>query len=52
MVFENRGRGSISGSHDLEDVLNIVDGREDLVDELRAAPAELRLMVAATLASH
>lgn len=37
-------------SHDLEDVLNIVDGHEGLVLEKRAAPAELRQAVAATLA--
>lgn len=36
-------------SHDLEDVLNIVDGREELANEMAAAPAELRHAVAAAL---
>lgn len=32
-------------SHDLEDVLNIVDGREELREEKAAAPMELRQAV-------
>jgi hypothetical protein len=49
-AFTSRGAGDFMSSHDLEDVLNIVDGREELVPEMRAAPAELREAVAATLA--
>lgn len=37
---------AISSSHDIEDVLNIVDGREELTGEIAAAPAELRQAVA------
>ena len=33
-------------SHDIEDVLNIVDGREELAQEMAAAPADLRQAVA------
>ena len=49
-AFTSRGAGDFMSSHDLEDVLNIVDGRGELVLEMRAAPAELRQAVAATLA--
>ncbi|MFO1251892.1 MAG: hypothetical protein U1E77_12380 [Inhella sp.] len=49
-AFISRGEGDFMASHDLEDVLNIVDGREELALELRAAPTELRAAVAATLA--
>jgi hypothetical protein len=49
-AFTSRGAGDFMSSHDLEDVLNIVDGREGLVPEMRAAPAELQQAVAATLA--
>lgn len=45
-AFAGRGGGDFLGSHDLEDVLNIVDGRVELAEELAAAPAELRRAVA------
>ena len=32
-AFAGRGGGDFLGSHDLEDVLNIVDGREELAEE-------------------
>ena len=48
-AFADRGGGDFLGSHDLEDVLNIVDGREELVSEIREAPAELREAVAAAM---
>lgn len=45
-AFAGRGAGDFLTSHDMEDVLNIVDGREELTDEMAAAPAELRQVVA------
>ena len=41
-AFASRGGGDFLTSHDLEDVLNIVDGREELIGELAAAPADMR----------
>jgi len=41
-AFADRGNGDILASHDLEDVLNIVDGREELAQELNAAPSAPR----------
>jgi hypothetical protein len=41
-AFADRGRGDIMTSHDLEDVLNIVDGRPELAAELDGAPPELQ----------
>lgn len=49
-AFAGRGGGDFLSSHDLEDVLNIVDGREELAAELAAAPAELRRAVATAFA--
>lgn len=46
-AYDGRGGGDFLSSHDIEDVLNIVDGREELAVELTAAPAELRGAVAA-----
>lgn len=48
-AFLDRGRGDYLSSHDLEDVLNVVDGRPELPYEVAAATLELRRFVAATL---
>jgi hypothetical protein len=45
-AFVSRGRGDFLSSHDLEDVLTVVDGRPSVVDELRTASYELRQFVA------
>lgn len=49
-AFLDRGQGDYLSSHDLEDVLSVVDGRPGLVDELRQADAGLRTHVAETFA--
>ena len=36
----SRGGGDILSSHDLEDVLNVVDGRPSIVEELSAASTQ------------
>lgn len=46
-AFASRGGGDFMSSHDLEDVMNIVDGREELGDEMAGAPFELKQAVAA-----
>lgn len=45
-AFAGRGAGDFLTSHDIEDVLNIVDGREELTDEMANAPPDLRQAVA------
>lgn len=40
-AFSSRGRNDALMSHDLEDVLNIVDGREELALELAEAPEDV-----------
>jgi hypothetical protein len=45
-AFASRGNGDFVTSHDLEDVLNIVNGRVELGDELALAPAEVKQAVA------
>ena len=49
-AFASRGAGDILSSHDLEDVLNVVDGRPELGDELDAAPEALQQAVRAAIA--
>lgn len=45
-AFASRGNGDFVTSHDLEDVLNIVNGRVELGDELALAPADVKQAVA------
>ena len=49
-AFLDRGKADYITSHDLEDVLNVVDGRVELVIEIAEAPADLRNAVAKTFA--
>ncbi|MDB6009649.1 MAG: hypothetical protein JWL65_1899 [Gammaproteobacteria bacterium] len=41
-AYSDRGGGDILASHDLEDIINILDGRPELLAEVENAPAELR----------
>ncbi|QWN19809.1 hypothetical protein DGM98_06350 [Xanthomonas citri] len=45
-AFVTRGNSDFLSSHDLEDVLNVVDGRAELVEELAVEHADLRQWVA------
>jgi predicted nucleotidyltransferase len=45
-AFSGRGEGDFLGSRDFADVVSLVDGREELVDEVRPAPPELRAYLA------
>jgi hypothetical protein len=40
-AFHGRGQNDFS-SHDLEDIVTVIDGRPELVDEVRLAPADLQ----------
>jgi predicted nucleotidyltransferase len=41
-AFKGRGDGDFLLSHDLEDIVTVVDGRLGLADEVRRAPREIR----------
>lgn len=45
-AFKGRGNNDFLLSHDLEDIITVVDGRTELVDEMQNAPDELRGYVA------
>lgn len=45
-AFRGRGAGDYLGSHDLEDIITLVDGRAELATETRGSPADLRRFVA------
>jgi hypothetical protein len=45
-AFKGRGRDDYWSSHDLEDLIAVVDGRQELVDELSDAPGDVRSYIA------
>ncbi len=45
-AFRGRGGGDFLASHDLEDVIVVVDGRPELIDEVRACEPEVRTYLA------
>ena len=45
VAFIDRGNGDYYASHDLEDFVTVIDGREMIVTEVNAAPPELRRCV-------
>ena len=45
-AFKGRGGGDYLVSHDLEDIISIIDGRVSLLDEVRATPDALRKYLA------
>src|SRR3546814_1234493 len=49
-AFRGRGNGDPLASRDVEDILNVVDGRAGLVEEVRLAPPALRADIAAGIA--
>ena len=45
-AFRGRGQGDYAASHDLEDVITVVDGRSELVQEVKAAEEDVRSFIA------
>jgi predicted nucleotidyltransferase len=41
-AFEGRGKGDMLLSHDLEDIVTVIDGRPSIVAEMKLAPAVLQ----------
>jgi predicted nucleotidyltransferase len=48
-AFGDRGRRHPIASHDLEDVIAVIDGREEITADVTAAPANLRAAIAEML---
>jgi len=45
-AFRGRGSGDFGGSHDLEDLIAVVDGRAEIVEDEHQAESDVRLHVA------
>lgn len=41
-AFEGRGAGDYLASHDLEDIITVIDGRAEIIDEISRAPEDVR----------
>ena len=50
VAFLDRGAGDYYASHDLEDLITVVDGRDKIVEEVAAADSALREFVAKAMA--
>lgn len=48
-AFKGRGKDDCFASHDLEDVIAVIDGRPSLLDEVLHAPKELKVYVASEI---
>jgi hypothetical protein len=51
-AFADRGGGDFDASHDLEDIVAVLDGRSTLVDEVEREPSGLRAYIAEEVARH
>ncbi len=50
-AFASRGRSDLLASHDFEDAIALIDGREEIVEETRRAPRDVRAFLASELAT-
>jgi hypothetical protein len=50
-AFHGRGRGDVFASHDLEDVIAVIDGRPTITEEIQAADASIHTFISRTIAS-
>jgi hypothetical protein len=48
-AFAGRGKSDYQSSHDLEDLMAVVDGRAELVEEIRAGTEDVRAYIAAEI---
>jgi hypothetical protein len=50
-AFRGRGHGDIFASHDLEDIVTVIDGRPEIVADISAAASEVRAHIASNVRS-
>ena len=50
-AFHGRGRGDLFASHDLEDVIAVIDGRPTITEEIQVADASVRTFISRAIAS-
>lgn len=50
-AFHGRGGNDVFASHDLEDIITVVDGRPEIVDDVVTADPEVRAYISAEIGS-
>ena len=48
-AFHGRGKNDYLASHDLEDLITVIDGRQELIEEIQNSDRELRHYIAVEL---
>jgi predicted nucleotidyltransferase len=48
-AFKGRGGGDYMASHDMEDIITVLDGRPEIISEIRSSSEELQTFLAGTL---
>lgn len=48
-AFDGRGKDDYQSSHDLEDLMAVVDGRAELAEEIHSGPEDVRAYIAAEI---
>ena len=49
-AFKDRGKDDYYGSHDLEDIITLVDGRASIIEDISSARADVRAFIASWFA--
>ncbi len=47
-AFKGRGEGDYVASHDMEDIITVLDGRREIVDEIKSSSDELKTFLSRT----
>jgi len=47
-AFKGRGKGDYMASHDMEDIITVLDGRREIVDEIKKSSDELKTFLSRT----
>jgi predicted nucleotidyltransferase len=47
-AFKGRGKGDYLASHDMEDIITILDGRLEIIDEIKSSSDELKTFLSTT----
>jgi predicted nucleotidyltransferase len=47
-AFKGRGKGDYMASHDMEDIITVLDGRREIVDEIKSSSGELKTFLSRT----
>ncbi len=47
-AFYGRGKNDFLSSHDMEDIITVIDGRKEIVEEVRKSPEGLKIYLSKT----